>query len=551
VDAAFVRRHVLDTCPRLRRASAKVTVVAVRQLLAFLYVAEEIERSLADAVPAVAGARLSGLPKRIEAVQVQRILNACDRGTVAGRRNYAIALLLARLGVRAGEAASLTLDDIDWRAAEIVVRGKGRAHRLPLPDAVGEAIAAFLRDGRPMTGDTRAVFVTVLPPARALGRGAVCGLVVRAAEAAGVGHVNSHRLRHTLASEMLAGGADLPSIGQVLGHRMLEATAIYANVIGRRCGRSRGRGPERPRERARRAAVRVPDGPSRARVQARRHRAATAAVPRLSRAARRAADHDRHRDCVGDPAGRVRCAALRPARRGARLRQLPACVVDPTVEVPGVELLPLESSRRRPFLYTEQEILALMTATGTLRTPHRAATYRTLIGLLASTGIRIGQAIAMDHDDFDARLGVIVVRGKRDKIRELPLAPSTTAALQEYVERSDRPPSRPGERALFVSMSGARVAIDGAEQTFSLLRARAGLRPRAGHRPTLHGLRHTFVMRTMLDAQRDGVDAGARLGILSTYLGHVEPADTYWYLHAAPELMSAAAERLERHEQQR
>lgn len=228
LDAAFVRRYVLDTCPRRGRAMAKVTVVAVRQLLAFLYAVEEIDRPLVDAVPSVAGVRLSGLPKRLEAGGVKRILDACDRSTVAGRRNYAIVLLLARLGVRAGEAAGLLLDDIDWRSGEIVVRGKGRAHRLPLPDEVGDAIAAYLKDGRPAVVDTRAVFVTVLPPPRALGRGAVCELVVRAAEVAGVGHVNAHRLRHTLASEMLAGGADLPAIGQVLGHRMLEATAIYA-----------------------------------------------------------------------------------------------------------------------------------------------------------------------------------------------------------------------------------------------------------------------------------------------------------------------------------
>jgi integrase/recombinase XerD len=228
LDAVFVRRFVLDTCPRLGRASAKVTVVAVRQLLAFLYVAEEIDRPLTDAVPSVAGVRLSGLPKRLETAQVKRILDACDRGTVAGRRNYAIVLLLARLGIRAGEAAGLLLDDIDWRSGEITVRGKGRAHRLPLPDTVGDAIAAYLRDGRPAMVRTRAVFVTVLPPARALGRGGVCEVIVRAAVVAGVGHVNSHRLRHTLASEMLAGGADLPAIGQVLGHRMLEATAIYA-----------------------------------------------------------------------------------------------------------------------------------------------------------------------------------------------------------------------------------------------------------------------------------------------------------------------------------
>jgi integrase len=175
-------------------------------------------------------------------------------------------------------------------------------------------------------------------------------------------------------------------------------------------------------------------------------------------------------------------------------------VVDPTVEIPGVELLPLGPSRRRPFLYTDEEILALIGAAATLRTPHRAATYRTLIGLLASTGIRVGEAIALDRQDFDATLGVLVVRGKRDKVRELPLAPSTATALREYLARSDRPLSAPGERALFVSTPGTRVALDGVEQTFSLLRARAGLQSRGGHRPTLHGLRH---VRDPHDARRD------------------------------------------------
>jgi integrase len=225
-------------------------------------------------------------------------------------------------------------------------------------------------------------------------------------------------------------------------------------------------------------------------------------------------------------------------------------VVDSAVEVPGVELLRNEPSRRRPFLYTDEEILALIDAAGRFRTAHRVATYRTLIGLLASTGIRVGEAIGLDHDDFDPTLGVIVVRGKLDKLRELPLSSSTTAALQAYLARADRPPSPLAERALFVSSSGTRVAIDGAEQTFALLRERAGVPSRAGRRPTLHGLRHTFAIRTMLDAYRDGADAGARLGILSTYLGHVEPANTYWYLHTAPELMTTAAERLERYEEQ-
>jgi integrase len=224
-------------------------------------------------------------------------------------------------------------------------------------------------------------------------------------------------------------------------------------------------------------------------------------------------------------------------------------VVDPSVEIPGVELLRNGPPRRRPFLYTEEEILALIDACGMFRTAHRTATYRTLIGLLASTGIRVGEAIGLDRENLDLAVGVIVVRGKLDKLRELPLSSSTTAALRAYLARHDRPPSPPGERALFVSMAGTRVAIDGVEQTFALLRDRAGVPSRGGRRPTVHGLRHTFAIRTMLDAYRDGADAGARLGILSTYLGHVEPANTYWYLHAAPELMSAAADRLERYEE--
>jgi integrase len=223
-------------------------------------------------------------------------------------------------------------------------------------------------------------------------------------------------------------------------------------------------------------------------------------------------------------------------------------VVDPSVEIPGVELLRNGPPRRRPFLYTEEEILALIDACGMFRTAHRAATYRTLIGLLASTGIRVGEAIGLDRENLDLAVGVIVVRGKLDKLRELPLSSSTTAALRAYLARHDRPPSPPGERALFVSSTGTRVAIDGVEQTFSLLRDRVGPPSRGGRRPTVHGLRHTFAIRTMLDAYQDGADAGARLGILSTYLGHVEPANTYWYLHAAPELMSAAADRLEHYE---
>jgi integrase/recombinase XerD len=228
LDAAVVRRYVVDVCPELGRTSAKLRVVAIRRLLAFLHYDGAIDRPLHGAVPSVASARLSGLPKRIAADDVRRMLDSCDRSTAIGRRDYAVVMLLARLGVRIGEVADLALDDINWRAGQSTVRGKGRSQLLPLPHAVGDAIAAYLQDGRPVNVDTRLVFMTAHPPARPMCRTGFAWVVVRAAERAGVGHVNPHRLRHTLASEMLAGGADLPSIGQVLGHRMIETTAVYA-----------------------------------------------------------------------------------------------------------------------------------------------------------------------------------------------------------------------------------------------------------------------------------------------------------------------------------
>jgi site-specific recombinase XerD len=228
LDAAWVRAFVVEVCPRLGRSAAKLTVVAIRALLRFLYVEGEIDRPLALAVPAVASWRLSGLPKRLELWRVQRLLDCCDRGTATGRRDFAILTLLSRLGLRVGEVAGLSLVDIEWRAGEIVVRGKGRWNRLPLPADVGAAIAAYLRNGRPERAEDRTVFVRAVVPHRAMGRSAVGQVVAVAARRAGLGEINAHRLRHTAASSMLAAGADLVEVGQVLGHSQLETTAIYA-----------------------------------------------------------------------------------------------------------------------------------------------------------------------------------------------------------------------------------------------------------------------------------------------------------------------------------
>lgn len=223
--------------------------------------------------------------------------------------------------------------------------------------------------------------------------------------------------------------------------------------------------------------------------------------------------------------------------------------IDPACEVPAAELLPSPPHRATPFLYSEEQVAALIEAAGTLRGTHPAATYRTLIGLLAVTGMRIGEALALDRGDVDSKEGWILVREtKFAKSRELPLHSSTVEALLDYLGRADRPSVSAKTDAVFVSARGTRLAYRSASGTFARLVDRAGIAPRsASCRPRLHDLRHSFAVRTILDAYRDGGEPEERLALLSTYLGHADPAHTYWYLSAAPELMGLAAGRLERY----
>jgi len=231
LEAGDVTAFVVTRCPAQSRAAAKQTTTALRSLLVYLHVEGEIGRPLAGAVPSVAGWRLAGLPKGLGPDEVQALLSSCDRDTVNGRRDFAILTTLARLGVRAGEVAALSLDDVHWRAGEITVRGKGnRCERLPLPADVGEAISAYLRDRRPASVADRALFVRVMAPQGSLTSGAVSSVVAAAARRADLGTVGAHRLRHTVATQMLRAGASLPQIGQVLRHRHMSTTAIYAKT---------------------------------------------------------------------------------------------------------------------------------------------------------------------------------------------------------------------------------------------------------------------------------------------------------------------------------
>ncbi len=231
LSAADVTAFVIARCPRQGRSAAKLTATALRSLLGFLHVSGLIERSLTASVPSVASRRLAGLPKGLEPGQVFCLLTSCDTSTTNGCRDFAVLTLLVRLGMRAGEVAKLRLEDIDWRAGTVVVRGKANCtERVPLPTDVGEAVAAYLRRGRPASADGRTVFVRIKAPHRAITPGGLTQIVAAAARRAGLGLVHAHRLRHTAATQMLRAGTTLPEIGQVLRHRRAMTTAIYAKV---------------------------------------------------------------------------------------------------------------------------------------------------------------------------------------------------------------------------------------------------------------------------------------------------------------------------------
>ena len=225
----YVQRHAHD----LGAKRAGLMVTTLRSFLRYLRHQGRIATDLAAAVPVVASWRLSSLPKFLPIDQVQRILEGCNRQTPGGRRDYAILMLLARLGLRAGEVVSLTLDDIRWDAGEIAVQGKGlRQSRLPLPREVGQALTDYLQKGRPPCSSRR-FFIRDHAPRQGFANSvAVSTLVRRALERAGVSSAckGAHLFRHSLATHMLRRGASLADIGDLLRHRGINTTAIYAKV---------------------------------------------------------------------------------------------------------------------------------------------------------------------------------------------------------------------------------------------------------------------------------------------------------------------------------
>jgi site-specific recombinase XerD len=233
LSGADVSAFLLGECGRVSLGSAKGRVAELRSLLRFLHLRGFTAMALAESVPSVAGWRDTAIPPTMPRADVEKLLACCERSTLSGARDYAMLMLLARLGLRSVEVARLELCDLDWRSGELVVRGKARRQdRLPLPGDVGEALAAFLSvRGR---RDSRRVFLTLKAPIRPIRADLVGDVVQRACKRSAVAHVGAHRLRHALASELLAHGVSLTDISQVLRHRDLATTAIYAKVdLGR------------------------------------------------------------------------------------------------------------------------------------------------------------------------------------------------------------------------------------------------------------------------------------------------------------------------------
>lgn len=219
--------------------------------------------------------------------------------------------------------------------------------------------------------------------------------------------------------------------------------------------------------------------------------------------------------------------------------------IDPAHEVPPPGLLAVPRRRPAPYIYTAEQIADVVRRASQLQPPLRAATYSTLLGLLAATGMRLGEAMALTGDDVDLVDGLVTIRhAKFDRVRLVPLHPTVTAALRAYTADRDRLCPTPSTDRFFVSVTGRALRRGDADEVFRDITVMLGLRT-ATTRPGIHGLRHSFAVHTLIDAHRTSVDISALLPVLSTYLGHVEPANTYWYLSAVPELMQLVAARLE------
>ncbi len=533
LTAAEVTAFVVEQSRRAPRSLGHL-VPALRSLLRYLHVTGVTPAGLASAVPVVTGWKLAGLPKALPEDQVRALLASCDLETEVGQRDRAILTLMWRLGLRIGEVATLRLEDLDWRCGELLVTGKGRRQeRLPLPADVGETIVSYLTGWRPQT-EARNVFVCANAPARSdvsqhgqqrggsgrpparSGRGACTSATAHR----GHGHARRWRLPGgDRAGSATSGPADHRALRQGRHRRAAPARPPLAGIGGR--GMTALRQALADYLRVRRALGAKLDRAEKLLTQflayLEQHHADVVTV-----------EHAVAWATLPGGAGWWHTLRLTAVRQfAAYLRNL-----DERTQIPPAGLLAHGRHRATPYLYSAGEIDALVAASRRLPTPVAAAIYPAMISLLAVTGMRFGEAIALDVTDFDDQTDTVMVRaGKFGKSRLLPVHSTTAEALRQYLaQRQDllRASKLADRGVLFISAVGTRLDHSRAQKNWRTIRDMARLAPRSANcRPRIHDLRHSFAVATLLDWYRRGADVPALLPTLSTYLGHVDPTSTY------------------------
>ena len=437
-----VTAAVLADASGLSAGAGQHLACALRAFLRYCHVRGLVAADVSAAALSVTGRRTTMLPRGLEPGQVEALLAACDRAGPHGRRDYAVILLLARLGLRAGEAARLRLDDVNWRAGETGIRGKGGQYDvLPLPADAGAAIAAWLHDGRPAVS-FREVFTTVTAPTRPLTREAVGWIVRRACTRAGLEPFGPHRLRHNAACAMIGAKVPLAGIAQAMRHRSHGVTAIYA-----RAGIDRLRPLARPWP----GTPALPGGGSvmttplheRAQEYLRLRRALGFRLRHEGYILPRFAGYLEQRGAVTVTAEHAIAWAQLPqgvhpvtwTHRLSAVRGFAAWLrtVDPATEIPPRGVFPGQGRRPAPFIFASGDLAAVIAACAVLRPAMRAAACTALFGLIAVTGVRIGEALAIPAGGIDLDAGLLPVMPAKSRCqRILPLHPTTVAALADY-----------------------------------------------------------------------------------------------------------------------
>ena len=497
----------------LRRAQLITT--ALRSFFRFLYERGEIPTDLAASVLTVANWRLSDLPKFLEPEHVECLLGSCNRSAPTGRRDYAVLLLLARLGLRAGEVVHMTLDDIDWENGEITVRGKSLRHdRLPIPKDVGEALAGYLCH-RPRCS-SRKVFLRIKAPRQGfVASSAIGDIVRRALVRAGLhpARKGCHLLRHTLAIKMLRGGASLAEIGEILRNELPRTTEIYTKVD---VAALRALALPLKGGRAMKLRDALEEYLNVCRALGFKLQNSGGLLKRfVSYVEREGVSSITTEVALRWAMEQKKCQPAQWANRLSTVRIFARYMkaLDPRTEVPPQGLLPYRFRRTQPYLYTDEEIARLIQAAQKLPSPLglRAATYSTLFGLLAVTGMRMRESIALDRDNVDLTRGILTVRGaKFGKSRIVSVHASTRETLRRYYGLRDR--ICPRAKSFFASEGGARLTVWIVRWTFVRLSRQIGLRGQAeSHGPRLHDLRHRFAVQTLLGWYRAGLNVEQHL----------------------------------------